>query len=148
MSVHLYSSDGKSVEQKLIEQTEMTEEDDSHPKCVTTKESSGFNVYAAMNGYDFGTSNPMDRNGDPGVRNRIFLHDCVNRVEEVVNDVGDTNVQVSSGYYSFIGDIRKDMSCDSDFSTTAITSEEAYESEKSSSNDFSQSISAGAGIIS
>ena len=90
-------------------------------ECITTKESSGYNVYAAMNGYDFARANPLDRNGDPGVRNRIFLHDC------------------TGGYYSFIGDVRKDMSCSSDFKMTAITTEEAYSRERSSSNDVSHS---------
>ena len=97
-------------------------------ECITTKESSGYNVYAAMNGYDFAKANPMDRNGDPGIRNRIFLHDC------------------TDGYYSFIGDIRKDMSCSSDFKMTSITTEEEYRSERGSSNDASQSISGAAGI--
>ena len=96
--------------------------------CITTKESSGYNVYAAMNGYDFGRGNPMDRKGDPGVRNRIFLHDC------------------TGGYYSFIGDVRKDMSCSSDFKMTSITTEEAYSTERSSSNDVSHSASASASM--
>ena len=96
-------------------------------ECITTKESSGYNVYAAMNGYDFAKANPMDRNGDPGIRNRIFLHDC------------------TDGYYSFIGDIRKDMSCSSDFKMTSITTEEAYRSERGSSNDVSKSISGSVG---
>ena len=95
--------------------------------CITTKESSGYNVYAAMNGYDFGRGNPMDRKGDPGVRNRIFLHDC------------------TGGYYSFIGDVRKDMSCSSDFKMTSITTEEEYRSERGSSNDVSESTSASLG---
>ena len=96
--------------------------------CITTKESSGYNVYAAMNGYDFGRGNPMDRKGDPGIRNRIFLHDC------------------KDGYYSFIGDVRKDMSCSSDFKMTSITTEEAYSTERSSSNDVSHTASASASM--
>ena len=105
-------------------------------KCITTKESSGYNVYAAMNGYDFAKGNPMDRNGDPGVRNRIFLHDCTNTLL-VDKQLG--RLHLDDGYYSFIGDVRKDMACSSDFKMTSITTEEAYSSERSSSNDVSES---------
>ena len=117
------------------------------PNCITTKESSGFNVYAAMNGYDHGMANPMDSKGDPGVRSRIFLHDCVNRKEELVNSIGETVVNIENGYYSFIGDIRKEMACDSEFSSTTISTETAYQAEHSSSNEFSQSASASVGML-
>ena len=110
-------------------------------KCIGTKESSGYNVYAAMNGYDFAKGNPMDRNGDPGVRNRIFLHDCTNTL---VVDKQLGRLHLDDGYYSFIGDVRKDMSCSSDFKMTSITTEEAYSTERSSSNDVSHSASASA----
>ena len=111
-------------------------------ECITTKESSGYNVYAAMNGYDYARANPMDRKGDPAVRNRIFLHDCSNTV---VLDKKLGRFHFDDGYYSFIGDIRKDMACSSDFKMTSITTEEAYRSERGSSNDVSESISASLG---
>ena len=86
------------------------------------------NVYAAMTGYDIGIGDPFNSNGDPGIRNRIFLHDCV------------------GGYHDFISDIRHDLHCDSDFSMKTIRSASEYYREKNSSNSYSFGVSGSAGI--
>ena len=86
------------------------------------------NVYAAMTGYDYGIGDPSSSTGDPGIRSRIFLHDC------------------TEGYYDFISDIRHDMHCDSDFSMKTIRSESEHQKEESSSNSMSLGISGSAGI--
>ena len=84
------------------------------------------NVYSAMTGYDPVQGNPMDQNADPGVKGRIFLHDCF------------------AGYLDFISDVRDDLQCDSDFSMKSISSMEDYEDERGSSSkkDKSASVSA------
>ena len=77
-----------------------------------------------MTGYDPIIGNPEDSLSDPGMKARIFLHDC------------------DSGYYGFISDIGPDLQCDSDFSMKSFTSTNFYESERTSSTDFSMSASA------
>ena len=77
-----------------------------------------------MTGYDPVIGNPEDSLSDPGVKARIFLHDCYN------------------GYYGFISDIGPDLQCDSDFSMKSFTSTSSYESERTSTTDFSMSASA------
>ena len=52
---------------------------------------------------------------DPGVKARIFMHDC------------------SHGYYGFVTDIGEDVQCDSGFSMKTISSMEEYEEERKSS---------------
>merc|ERR550539_826782 len=89
------------------------------PKCVPTKQKDKINIYGAVTGYDFVQGNPMDSIDDPGVKARIFLHDC------------------SFGYWDFIADVRSDLQCDSDFSMKSISSMEEYESERTSSNSMS-----------
>ena len=104
-------------------------------KCISTKDSDKFNIYAAMHGYNTYFANPYDDEGDPAVRSRIFLHDCSTNIETDSKD----------GYFDFIGDVRTDMHCDSDFSLKSITSAEEYNEERSSSNDFNLAASASAG---
>jgi hypothetical protein len=82
------------------------------------------NVYRAMTGYDPIIGNTEDSLSDPGMKARIFLHDC------------------NLGYYGFISDIGPDLQCDSDFSMKSFTSTSSYESERTSSTDFSVSASA------
>ena len=89
------------------------------PKCIPTKDQGNINVYGAMTGYDFVMGNPMDVIVDPGIKARIFLHDC------------------KFGYWSFVSDVRSDLQCDSDFSMKSISSMEEYESERTSSNSMS-----------
>ena len=54
---------------------------------------------------------------DPGVKARIFMHDC------------------SHGYYGFVTDIGEDVQCDSGFSMKTISSMEEYEEERKSSSN-------------
>ena len=89
------------------------------PKCIPTKDKGNINVYGAMTGYDFVMGNPLDMIVDPGIKARIFLHDC------------------EFGYWSFVSDVRSDLNCDSDFSMKSISSMEEYESERTSSNAMS-----------
>ena len=89
------------------------------PKCQVIKGKDNINVYPAMNGYDFIKGNPMDSLDDPGVSGRIFYHDC------------------KFGYFDFIGNVFENLQCDSDFSMKTISTMEDYESERTSSNDFS-----------
>ena len=72
-----------------------------------------------MHGYDFIKGNPMDSLDDPGVRARIFYHDC------------------KFGYFDFIADVFENLQCDSDFSMKTISTMEDYEGERTSSNQFS-----------
>ena len=86
-----------------------------------------------MTGYDAIQGDPLSSLTDPGVRARIFLHDC------------------EDGYYDFVSDVRNSLQCDSDFSMQTIDSMDAYESERQESNSFeagaSLSVSGGfAGI--
>ena len=74
------------------------------------------NAYGGMVGYDVVVGNPDDGLVDPGVKSRIFLHDC------------------AFGYYSFISDIGSDLNCDSDFSLKTISSMEGYDTERTSTN--------------
>ena len=113
---------------------------DSKLKCTFTKDGKHFNLYAAMNGYDIGVSNPYDANGDPAIRSRLFLHDC--HVQQ------DTRMEVkwAPGYYHFIGDVRVNMHCDADFSLKSFTSEEEYNKERMSTNRFSRSVSGSTGL--
>lgn len=71
-----------------------------------------------MNGYDIGKSNPYDANGDPGIKSRIFEHEC------------------PGGFREFIAESTKVMNCRADFSTKTLTTSEEYNSERSSSNSF------------
>ena len=89
------------------------------PKCIPTKDQAKINVYGAMTGYDFVMGNPMDVIVDPGIKARIFLHDC------------------KFGYWDFVSDVRSDLQCDSDFSMKSISSMEEYESERTSSTSMS-----------
>ena len=84
-----------------------------------------------MTGYDLYIGNPTDVLVDPGVKSRIFLHDC------------------AFGYYDFISDVGGDLNCESDFSTKRITSMDQYEQERTSANKFaiSGSISASASYM-
>ena len=97
------------------------------PKCVPTKQKDKINIYGAVTGYDFVQGNPMDSIDDPGVKARIFLHDC------------------KFGYWDFIADVRNDLQCDSDFSMKSISSMEEYESERKSSSQMSIGASLSAG---
>ena len=78
-----------------------------------------------MTGYDPILGNPEDSLADPGMKARIFLHDC------------------DGGYYGFISDIGPDMQCDSDFTMTSFTSMSQYESSRTSSTQFSMGASVG-----
>ena len=69
-----------------------------------------------MDGYDNVKSNRFNPSGDPGITNRIFLHDCF------------------EGYYDFVSDVRLNMNCQSDFSMKSITTTEEYNEERGSSN--------------
>ena len=100
--------------------------DRTEAKCIITKDEDQINVYGAMTGYDPILGNPEDSLADPGVKGRIFLHDC------------------AKGYYGFISDIRPDMQCDSDFTTKSFTSMSQYESERTSATDFTMSASVSA----
>ena len=75
-----------------------------------------------MSGYDAIIGNPADSIVDPGVKARIFLHDC------------------ESGYYDFISGVSNDLNCDSDFTMRTISSIEEYDSERTSSVDFAFSV--------
>ena len=75
-----------------------------------------------MSGYDPIIGNPHDSVIDPGVKARIFLHDC------------------DSGYYNFISEVTNDLNCDSDFTMRSITSLEAYDRERTGSNSFAFSV--------
>ena len=97
------------------------------PKCVPTKQKDQINIYGAVTGYDFVLGNPLDSIDDPGVKARIFLHDC------------------KFGYWDFIADVRNDLQCDSDFSMKSISSMEEYEDERTSSTQMSMGISASIG---
>ena len=83
-----------------------------------------------MTGYDAIQGNPMDSLVDPGVKGRIFLHDC------------------KFGYFDFVSDVRNNLECDSDFSMKTIESMDQYEQERKGSNTFSAgaSISAKGGF--
>ena len=83
-------------------------------------------MYGAMTGYDFVMGNPMDVIVDPGIKARIFLHDC------------------QFGYWDFVSDVRSDLQCDSDFSMKSISSMEEYESERTSSTSMSMAASVSA----
>ena len=97
---------------------------------MPTKGKDHFRVYAAMTGYDPIIGNPTDSLVDPGVKARIFLHDC------------------KFGYHSFVSDIGTDLNCDTDFSMKTITSMDEYDNSRTSSNDFSVSASgSGSGKI-
>ena len=74
-----------------------------------------------MTGYDPIISNPEEPIDDPGVKGRIFLHDC------------------KFGYYDFVSDVRPDLQCDSDFSMRSITTMDEYDTMRKSSLDFSAS---------
>jgi C1A family cysteine protease len=97
--------------------------DKTEAKCIPTKDYAGTNVYAGMTGYDTFVGNPTDAIVDPGVKSRIFLHDC------------------KFGYYSFISDVGGDLNCESDFSMKRISSMDAYDEERTSSNKFTMSAS-------
>ena len=101
------------------------EKDKTEAKCIPTKDHESINIYAGMTGYDNFIGNPTDGIVDPGVKSRIFLHDC------------------KFGYYSFISDVGGDLNCDSDFSMKTITTMDAYDEERTSSNKFSMSASLG-----
>ena len=101
--------------------------EEEKPKCIPTKQKDQINIYGAVTGYDFVIGNPMDSIDDPGVKARIFLHDC------------------KFGYWDFIADVRNDLQCDSDFSMKSISSMEEYESERTSSTQMSMSASASIG---
>ena len=93
--------------------------DFSEAKCIPTKLHTSINVYGAMTGYDAIQGNPLSSLVDPGVRARIFLHDC------------------KFGYFGFVSDVRNNLQCDSDFSMKSIESMDAYEQERKESNTFS-----------
>ena len=76
-----------------------------------------------MTGYDPIVGNSMDSIEDPGIKARIFLHDC------------------EHGYWSFISGIRDDLQCDADFSMKTISTMQQYENERQSSTDVSTSAS-------
>ena len=61
---------------------------------------------------------------DPGVKARIFMHDC------------------EDGYYSFVTDVGENVQCDSGFSMQKIASMEEFEEQRksSSSTDFSARV--------
>ena len=88
-------------------------------------------MYGALTGYDAIKGNPMNSLSDPGVKARIFLHDC------------------KFGFFDFVSDIRNNLQCDSDFSMKSIESMQEYEQERKSSNEFSAggSISAKGGFM-
>ena len=95
-------------------------------KCIPTKAKDEINVYSAMTGYDAIQGNPMSSLVDPGVKARIFFHDC------------------DFGYFGFVSDVRSDLQCDSDFSMKTIESMDQYEQERKSSNAFSAGAAASA----
>ena len=66
---------------------------------------------------DYMQGNPEASLEDPGVKARIFMHDC------------------SHGYYGFVTDIGEDVQCDSGFSMKTISSMEEYEEERKSSSN-------------
>ena len=76
-----------------------------------------------MTGYDNFIGNPTDSIVDPGVKSRIFLHDC------------------KFGYYSFVSDVGGDLNCESDFSMKRISSMDQYDEERTSANKFTMSAS-------
>ena len=80
-----------------------------------------------MDGYDIVKSNRLNPSGDPGITNRIFLHDCF------------------EGYYNFVSDVRLNMNCQSDFSMKSIRTTEEYVEERGSSNKISFGASMEAG---
>ena len=88
-------------------------------------------MYGALTGYDAIKGNPMNSLSDPGVKARIFLHDC------------------KFGFFDFVSDIRNNLQCDSDFSMKSIESMQEYEQERKSSNEFSAgaSVSAKGGFM-
>ena len=83
-----------------------------------------------MTGYDAIKGNPLSTLVDPGVKARIFLHDC------------------KFGYFDFVSDVRNNLQCDSDFSMKTIEDMKQYEQERKSSNEFEAgaSISAKGGF--
>ena len=93
--------------------------DFSEAKCIPVKLHTSINVYGAMTGYDAIQGNPLNSLVDPGVRARIFLHDC------------------KFGYFGFVSDVRNNLQCDSDFSMKSIESMEGYEQARKESNTFS-----------
>ena len=88
------------------------------PKCIPVKLHAKINVYGAMTGYDAIKGDPLNSLVDPGVRARIFLHDC------------------KFGYFDFVSDVRNNLQCDSDFSMKTIDSMDSYEEERKKSNKF------------
>ena len=88
-------------------------------KCIPNKAKNEINVYGAMTGYDAIKGNPLSSLVDPGVKARIFLHDC------------------KFGYFDFVSDVRNNLQCDSDFSMKTIESMDQYEQERKGSNEFS-----------
>ena len=97
--------------------------DASVATCVPTKDKDALGVYAAMTGYDPIIGNPNDGLVDEGAKARIFLHDC------------------KWGYYSFVSDVGTDLNCAADFSMRTITTLDAYDNERTSSNKFAASAS-------
>ena len=76
-----------------------------------------------MTGYDAIKGNPLSTLVDPGVKARIFLHDC------------------KFGYFDFVFDVRNNLQCDSDFSMKIIENMKQYEQERKSSNEFEAGVS-------
>ena len=101
----------------------VSESAQNKPKCIPYPKT---NINGGMTGYDPIMGNTMDSIEDPGIRSRIFLHDC------------------EHGYWSFIGDIRDDLQCDADFSMKTISTMQQYESESEASTAFSLEASVSA----
>ena len=111
--------------------------------CVSMKNSGTFSLYAAMNGYDYGVSNPFASGGDPAIRNRIFRHTCNVPIPGSWPGTWD----LTPGYFNFISDSRVSMHCDADFSLKTYTTEDEYNKARGSTNSLSKNTDAGLGLI-
>ena len=111
-------------------------------KCISVSDAGSMNLYAAMNGYDLQISNPYDKNGDPAIKNRIFLHDCYD-----TNEVNGYNVFRDAAFYNFISDVRLTMQCDADMSLKTYSTEKEYNKARSNVNEVSKHSSSGLGKL-
>ena len=76
-----------------------------------------------MFAYDAIKRNPWSTLVDPGVKAKLFLHDC------------------KFGFFDFVSDVRKNLQCDSDFSIKIIENMKQYEQERKISNEFEAGVS-------
>ena len=126
-----------TVEELYNSTTGSKEPKNERLQCMRMKRAYEMNLYAAMNGYDLPISNPYDKDGDPAIRNRIFLHDCYYQ-----KSLTEMRAHHEPAYYNFVSDVRTTMRCDADMSVKSYTNEKEYTKARTHSNvatDYSKS---------